>query len=108
MVKKVFKIDPSGSQDDYKLRFNLQNMVEDVWVPHRTDIIPLTEDDLLKISKKSAKSIGLPKRIRFKKFRQWLDELWWNVKMTFLWLMVKLKLFNFYRWKAMCMNRKLI
>ena len=68
----------------------------------------MNEKTILKIANKSAKKIGLPKRMRFKEFRQWLDELWWNVKMTFLWRLVKLKLFSFYKWEAMCMNRELI
>lgn len=68
----------------------------------------VNEKSILKIAKQSAKRNRFPNRMRFKKFRQWIDELWWNIKMKFLWQLVKLKLFSFYRWEAMCMNRKLI
>lgn len=68
----------------------------------------MTENDLLRIAKKSIKNIDIPKRPIFKEFREWMDERWWNIKMKFLWWMVKIHLFSFYKWESMCSNRKLL
>ena len=63
----------------------------------------MTEKELLKIAKQSTET----KRPRFKDVRLWLDEVWWQIKINFLWYMVKLHLFTFYQWESMCFNRKL-
>lgn len=58
---------------------------------------------ILKIAKKSAKSLGLPKRTPIKNYSmtKWCD-FYCNV----LWIGVKCKLVSFYKWEAYCFNRE--
>lgn len=65
----------------------------------------MTEKELLKIAKNSAKTNQLPKRPMFKKFRILVDDVVWVVRMKVLWVLVKIGLFDFYQWQTIAFNR---
>lgn len=60
---------------------------------------------MLRIAKKSSRTINLPKRPVFKKLRILVDDVVWVVKMKILWVLVKIGLFDFYQWQSIAFNR---
>jgi hypothetical protein len=44
----------------------------------------MNEMKILELARNSANRAGCPKRPRFKEFRVWSDEVWWNTSITFL------------------------
>lgn len=65
----------------------------------------MTEAEMLRIAKKSSRTINLPKRPVFKKLRILVDDVVWVVKMKILWVLVKIGLFDFYQWQSIAFNR---
>lgn len=65
----------------------------------------MTESEILQIAKKSSKELSLPKRPMFKKFRILVDDIMWAIKMSVLWVLVKIGLFDFYQWQTIAFNR---
>lgn len=101
-MKKVPYMEPSGSQG-YNCRFDLSHMTEDIWVPIRDNVIPLSENDILKIATKSSKTIGLPKRTPVKNFLLGLRS---EIYLRLLSVGVKLGIVNFHTLEAYCFNRE--
>lgn len=65
----------------------------------------MNDKQILEIAKKSSKTINIPKRPLFKEFRIWLDNVFWFIKIYGLWALVKLRLFDFYKFEAIAFNR---
>jgi hypothetical protein len=63
----------------------------------------MNEKTILKVAKKSTKTIGLPKRTPIKNF---LLGLWSEVYLRLLWMGMKFHVVSFYTWEAYAFNRE--